>query len=205
LAEAANQIRNSLAKLSHEIRTAINGVLGMLDVLMDTPLSSEQKSFAHAAKGCADSLLRVINDALDFSKVETGKLDFELIDFNLRDAVEEALELLAPTAAQKRIELAALIETDVPVQLHGDPRRLRQVLSSLVVNGIKFSQQGEVTVRARKEGETDTQVTLRFEVKTQALGYPGKSRSACFTATTRVQPRSAPVPGRGGRKHASAG
>jgi signal transduction histidine kinase/CheY-like chemotaxis protein/HPt (histidine-containing phosphotransfer) domain-containing protein len=205
LAEAANQIRNSLAKLSHEIRTAINGVLGMLDVLMDTPLSSEQKSFAHAAKGCADSLLRVINDALDFSKVETGKLDFELIDFNLRDAVEEALELLAPTAAQKRIELAALIETDVPVQLHGDPRRLRQVLTSLVVNGIQFSQQGEVTVRARKEGETETHVTLRFEVKDTGVGISKEVQERLFQTGVRPSPGAAGGSTPASAEHSGAG
>lgn len=171
LMETANRSKiESLANSSHEIRTAINGVIGMLDVLLGTSLDKHQKEFAETAKSSADSLLAIITDALDGSKLETGKADFELVDFDLREAVEQSLELLAPAAAEKGLELGGFVEPDVPIQLRGDPRRLRQVLSALVSNGIKFTERGEVRVRAFKERETEIHVVLRFEVKDTGIG-----------------------------------
>ena len=180
-AEAANKAKSQfLANMSHEIRTPMNGIFGFLDLLNHSLVSQEQREYIHEAKSSSETLLHLINDILDLSKIESGKFTLEILNFKLRTAIEDATSLFVPTAYEKHLELHTLIKANVPDEVRGDPSRLRQILNNLISNALQFTEDGEVSIVAETIEETDGFVMIKFEVKDTGIGITEEDAEKLF-------------------------
>ena len=178
--ESARLKSEFLANMSHEIRTPMNGVIGMLQLLAETPLSEEQRDYVKTINSSAETLLAILNDILDLSKIEAGKLTFESIDFDLRETLRETLRVFVGRGRTKGLLVSLQIDDRAPARLRGDPLRLRQVLTNLISNAVKFTERGEIVARADLEGEPDTHARIRFSVTDTGIGIAPEARARLF-------------------------
>jgi PAS domain S-box-containing protein len=180
-AETADRSKSEfLANMSHEIRTPMNGIIGMLELLNGTPLNAEQKDFVSTAKESSDSLLSLINEVLDFAKIEAGQMSLEKLDFDVRSLVEGVARSLAARAENKGLEMVCMVNRDVPARMKGDANRLRQVLVNLVGNAIKFTDKGEIVIRAVVDNLSEDKIQLLFSVSDTGVGIPRDQQKTVF-------------------------
>ena len=186
-ANAANKAKSDfLANMSHEIRTPLNAVMGMTSLLRDTQLSTKQEEYSDIINNSSAELLRIIDDILDFTKVEAGKLDIEKIDFDIKLAMKNIQLTMNSRIKEKGLDFECIIEPKIPPNIKGDPGKLRQVLNNLVGNAIKFTDKGKIELKVIKQSETDKQVSIKFSVSDTGIGIKPEDQDKLFKSFSQI-------------------